>query len=709
MTLRNSLLAIVGCMAPMVLVAQGIGLPDAEYDRMKIEGTLPQGAYPVAEHGTPVAVPMVRGGQPKGGGSGGLCDCWIEPDQTYTMVNNSTQWNAGGFHNGDDGSHGPLNLPFPFNLYGDLHTAAYININGNVSFGTYYSQFSAAGFPSNQHTMVAPFWGDVDLRPPDQNGFVFFKVTPTAFYVNWVEVGYFSQQGDKRNTFQLIITNGEDPVIGIGKNVSFCYKDMQWTTGSASGGINGFGGTAATVGANRGNGVDFIQFGRFDQPGDAYDGPFGANDGIDWLDDKNFVFTTSVSTQNIPPIASSQFLCDTIEVCVGEEVVIQMDFLSPEGDQVTQATSSAPGLANYTETTNTPGITATIIAQFSPLPGEEGFQTITFSGTDNGLPPLTSTVEIVVQVLPGPPPPTITGPDQVCGGDLAELSAGPPGFDSYTWSNGGSGESVNVGAGTYTVTITQANCAVTSEPFTVAQAPNPAPVITGPTLGCGGIPLEIFTTEPYTSYLWSTGSTEAGIDVLTGSYTVTVTNSFGCTGTSEPYEVVVDEDPTAGFVTDPPSPQLPGVTVDFTNTSQGNGGTIANWWWDFGMDGANSTDVSPTYTYDLPGEYVVTLVVTTVNGCVDTVSYVYIVRPEEIEIPNVFSPNNDGVNDAFHIVNIQYYPNTLTIFSRWGTAVYEARNYANQWRGADAPDGTYFYVLILDDGREFTGHVTLVR
>ena len=52
------------------------------------------------------------------------------------------------------------------------------------------------------------------------------------------------------NTFQLIISDGTDTIIPANNNIAFCYGDMQWTTGAASSGIGGFGGTAATVGAN---------------------------------------------------------------------------------------------------------------------------------------------------------------------------------------------------------------------------------------------------------------------------------------------------------------------------------------------------------------------------------------------------------------------------------------------------------------------------
>ena len=196
---------------------------------------------------------------------GTICDCWHEPDASYITIDNDSEWDASGFNNGDDGSYGPINIPFQFYLYGQYWNTFYININGNVSFGNYYSTFSAQGFPVQDFTMVAPFWADVDLRGVCANcNTVQYKVTPTAVYVNWNRVGYYSQQTDKLNTFQLIFTDGADPVIPNGANVSFCYRDMQWTTGSASNGTGGFGGFPANVGANQGNGVDYLQFGRFD-------------------------------------------------------------------------------------------------------------------------------------------------------------------------------------------------------------------------------------------------------------------------------------------------------------------------------------------------------------------------------------------------------------------------------------------------------------
>ncbi|MCB0791282.1 MAG: gliding motility-associated C-terminal domain-containing protein [Flavobacteriales bacterium] len=367
----------------------------ASYDAWKVTTYGVQtGTNTAPPHGT--ITPGTNGVQ-RGGSA--TCDCWRQPDATYTTVDNNTQWNASGFQNADDGSYGPIVLPFQFYLYGTLYNTVYININGNVSFGTYYGTFSSTGFPFNNYTMVAPFWADVDLRGGGLgNNIVQYKVTPTALFVNWTNVGYYSMHVDKLNTFQLIISDGTDPAIPNGANVSFCYHDMQWTTGDASSGTNGFGGTAASVGANQGNGIDFIQFGRFDQPGTVYDGPFGNNDGVDWLDDQYFTFSTDLTTPNIPPVISGQSVCDTLVLCAGQTSQITVTFLSPEPTQTTTPSASGPTLSNFNIISSNAGLAADITVEITPTAAEVGYHDIVFEGTDNGSPVMTSTLNIVVWV-----------------------------------------------------------------------------------------------------------------------------------------------------------------------------------------------------------------------------------------------------------------------------------------------------------------------
>lgn len=139
--------------------------------------------------------------------------------------------------------------------------------------------FSAGGFPAgpssstgNDTIMIAPFWADVDTRA---GGAVYYSLSPTHLIVKWEAVGYYSQHIDKTNTFQLIITDGTDPILPANSTIALCYGDMQWTTGDASGGIGGLGGIPATAGINKGNGIDYFQLGRFDATSSMYDGPAG--------------------------------------------------------------------------------------------------------------------------------------------------------------------------------------------------------------------------------------------------------------------------------------------------------------------------------------------------------------------------------------------------------------------------------------------------
>jgi gliding motility-associated-like protein len=82
----------------------------------------------------------------------------------------------------------------------------------------------------------------------------------------------------------------------------------------------------------------------------------------------------------------------------------------------------------------------------------------------------------------------------------------------------------------------------------------------------------------------------------------------------------------------------------------------------------------------------------------------------DISIPNVFTPNGDGVNNYFHIEGIQYVKNTVKVFNRWGQVVFEAKDYKNSWDGRDVPDGTYFYEITTARRNEpYTGSVMILR
>ncbi|MFM7822388.1 MAG: gliding motility-associated C-terminal domain-containing protein, partial [Bacteroidota bacterium] len=121
---------------------------------------------------------------------------------------------------------------------------------------------------------------------------------------------------------------------------------------------------------------------------------------------------------------------------------------------------------------------------------------------------------------------------------------------------------------------------------------------------------------------------------------------------------------------------------------------------------ATSTISAPAY-----GSY--NVLITDPNGCTGT-DVIDVTELCEINIPNIFTPgNDDGLNDAFIIENVESNPNTkVTIANRWGNIVYSTDNYDNinnVWDGGDLPDGTYFYVVVTAVGQEYSGAVKLLR
>ncbi|MBL8746349.1 MAG: hypothetical protein JNK58_08345 [Phycisphaerae bacterium] len=240
---------------------------------------------------------------------------------------------------------GMPSVPFNFNLYGTNYTGSdiFLNNNGNLSFGAGFTSFTSTGFPVAGFPMVAPFWADVDTRN-ELSGTVYYKFIDgngdsavDTLVVTWDNVGYYNSKADKTNTFQVAISDGSNPFMGLGNNICFSYDDMQWTTGDASDGVNGFGGTPATVGVNSGNGFDFFQIGRFDHEGNDYDGSGGLSDGVSFLDNLDLCFSAS-GFQNQPPIAVGlpENQCYLLDVSSGDSLNALLQFIGPElGDLVT--------------------------------------------------------------------------------------------------------------------------------------------------------------------------------------------------------------------------------------------------------------------------------------------------------------------------------------------------------------------------------------
>lgn len=205
------------------------------------------------------------------------------------------------------------------------------------------------------------------------------------------------------------------------------------------------------------------------------------------------------------------------------------------------------------------------------------------------------------------------------------------------------------------------------------------------------------------------------------TYILQVTDNFGCTTSSDFFYESIHVD--AAFTATPTMGEAP-LEVTFVNNSvRANTCT-----WDFGDDSVSDLADPPPHKYYIPGKYIVTLTIESDLFCIDTYSTEITVEESKLIMPNVFSPNGDGVNDYFipDLASLKFV--TLHIYSKSGQRVYhfEAEGETvSEWTGWDgkinnseryAEPGVYYYVIKgkgWDDkeynGEGFRGIVYLYR
>ena len=484
---------------------------------------------------------MLRGG----GGEITSTDCYSFvpiPDSAIELDENTPD--SG---NSLDGAWGPFDLDFEFCHFGINYDQFYINMKGNITFDNFNTSFVPAGFPSDDFAMIAGYWADIDLQCAGC-GTVYYWTTPTAAYITYLDVGYYNQHGNLNNTFQIVITDQSDEAVGLGNNVGLFYQDMQWAAGDWNGGTNGFGGTAAgTVGANRNDGVNFIQFGRFLDDSNDYDGPFGAVDGIDWLDDKSFVFNICSTEDNLPPIAGNSDACDTLFICQNDTYEFDLSFIGPEPGQTVTITVDDSEGDGWVVTSNGDGF---MTGYFEGGAGNVGEHTLVFTATDNGSPAAQSVViyNIVVQDITLPEL-TVTGLGYIddvipyCGGQPGANLTASDGFDDYVWSNNTNGQTNTLTGGIYSLIGILEGCQTEYGPISVYQIPSFNPlVVASDYFLCDGEETELVLQDEniYSEYIWevfnangeilSSDLDNDSITVTPGTFQVTAINADGCEG-----------------------------------------------------------------------------------------------------------------------------------------------------------------------------------
>lgn len=196
----------------------------------------------------------------------------------------------------------------------------------------------------------------------------------------------------------------------------------------------------------------------------------------------------------------------------------------------------------------------------------------------------------------------------------------------------------------------------------------------------------------------------AGPGVHSLKYTFTSTNGCDDSATSQ---IIVLPVPTVNAGKD--TVILEGGQVKLKPVGSGTNLTY-KWSPSTGLDHDDIENPIATPSTDIT--YILT--VTSDQGCsVSDAIFVKVLQTPEI--PNVFTPNNDGINDTWTIKYLNSYPGCIvSIYTRYGVKVYSSVGYPEAWdgkvNGNDLPVGTYYYIVDPKNGRKmFSGSVSIIK
>lgn len=288
--------------------------------------------------------------------------------------------------------------------------------------------------------------------------------------------------------------------------------------------------------------------------------------------------------------------------------------------------------------------------------------------------------------------------------------------------------------GTYTMTYqsTLNGCTATTTTLVTTNLAPPSTVAIAPIqMLCGQTTATLTagttTTSTSYSYTWD-GPVTAGMSCpggvgcystttnQSGVYNVSILNIVnGCISTNTmevlPPSLVssIEANPSSGFAP---------LNVNFSNGTSASSttGTVTTFWSYGNGITVTTSSAASTYSgsatpypggstiYNAPGTYTVTMIITQNSGtvsCTGTATTVVTVDiPSDLTVPNVFTPNGDGVNDNFTLTTANLTDITFTVFDRWGVKMYDVQTDkgnvswdGKNFGGKDAPVGTYFYTL----------------
>ncbi|RMG79293.1 MAG: gliding motility-associated C-terminal domain-containing protein [Bacteroidetes bacterium] len=375
----------------------------------------------------------------------------------------------------------------------------------------------------------------------------------------------------------------------------------------------------------------------------------------------------SVTITTITNITATLNTFPSSTICEGQQAAIS----------VTTNSSSANYLWNTGETSS--AVSVSVSGTYS-VTVTDACGTVTVSESINVIPQITLTANASSSLY--------------CPGDVITLTAS--GADNYLWQTGQTTASITVtSAGVFMVTGTN-SCFSESLQISVTQGyVTDVSITSGDSILCSSSETIILQSvlSGNASIQWNTGETTSSISVSQpGTFYVM---AVATCNTDTAFFNVYDKSVSVEVFANPASGMVPFET-QLTQTSLN--ADAFSWMLNGNEVG---TDTAYLYTMQEPGIDTVWLKASNMFGCTDSAMVTIVGETQStVFIPNVFSPNKDGINEQFKIVfgNPSAVESvSVEIYNRWGVKIFDYQSVFGFWdgrtySGEEAPDGTYLYV-----------------
>ena len=349
---------------------------------------------------------------------------------------------------------------------------------------------------------------------------------------------------------------------------------------------------------------------------------------------------------------------------------------------------------------------------------------------------------VTVTVNPQPVANASVTANNICKGQSIDLLSNTVSGANYLWNGPNTYTSSTqnpiianasaVNSGNYQLTITLGACKAQQTVSVTVNTP-PTLIMAQNTVTACYNTINTFSVSGANSYTWSPASAfttpNSGTVTTTissnSTYSVIGENVPGCPSAVSTVSVnILQVNP--GITPSPETGNHPLSVVFTNNTTNTIPSAITSYSWNYGNDTTYHTnmanDPATHTTYTTAGVYTVTLLASATVGqltCTQPATVTIVVTDiYSIVIPNVFTPNSDGINDLYMVKSTGVISMDMIIYDRWGLKMFESSNINGAWDGKnlggkEVPEDTYFYVIKVttntNTSENYKGNITLLR